>query len=213
MVLLMSSGALLALSVCAALGKCRPEEEEDKPGSPPPEESEDRPPSYRLSWRRSFMRRLRIRSDDSEDGIDAEEGRGGVAGVAGGGEASATTPGGGRRGWLGRGKRGGGGGGDGGGGGGRGRSGSGGALLAPTISSFPNSDSSSSLGSLLAVVEASGRRGSEGGLECTSWASTRHTQSLSNLLDPPPYQEAIANMDEASIRKLRSEMCLPSAIQ
>lgn len=49
LVLLFVSGSILTLTVCAALGKYHTSEKEE----------EDRPPSYRISWRRSFMRRTR----------------------------------------------------------------------------------------------------------------------------------------------------------
>lgn len=44
-----STGSILTLTVCAALGKYQSDDKQ----------SEDQPPSYRMSWRRSFMRRIR----------------------------------------------------------------------------------------------------------------------------------------------------------
>lgn len=37
----------------------------------------------------------------------------------------------------------------------------------------------------------------------------RQTQSLTNILDPPRYEDALICMDEATKRKLKSDMCLP----
>ncbi|KAK8389977.1 hypothetical protein O3P69_012892 [Scylla paramamosain] len=143
LVLLLSSGGLLGLSICAAIGRFRPQSEEDKTSPSLYDDLDDQPPSYRQSWRRSFMRRIKNRNEGGEDDENAgENGEG-----------------------KGRGRR----------------------------------------KCLLAGLCGGRTRGGA--------TNERYTQSLSNLLDPPSYQDAIAHLDDAAIRKLRSEMCLPSAMQ
>ncbi|XP_063851694.1 uncharacterized protein LOC135095013 [Scylla paramamosain] len=191
LVLLLSSGGLLGLSICAAIGRFRPQSEEDKTSPSLYDDLDDQPPSYRQSWRRSFMRRIKNRNEGGEDDENAGEN----------GEGKGRGR---RKWWQRRGER------------GKDEEEGGGCREArgggrqSRRSSYRTADelyssSSSSCDSLLAGLCGGRTRGGA--------TNERYTQSLSNLLDPPSYQDAIAHLDDAAIRKLRSEMCLPSAMQ
>ncbi|XP_045103645.1 uncharacterized protein LOC123499568 [Portunus trituberculatus] len=189
-VLLLSSGGLLALSICAAIGRFRPQNEEDKTTPSLYDDLDDQPPSYRQSWRRSFMRRIKNRNEGGEEDENT-------------GENSDRRGRGRRKWWQRRGQRekdeeegads------------GEARGGRQSRRSSYRTANELYSSSSSSCDSLLAGLCGSRARGGA--------ANERYTQSLSNLLDPPSYQDAIAHLDDAAIRKLRSEMCLPSAMQ
>lgn len=137
LVLLFVGGSIVTLAVCAAIGKYKAQNKK---------ELHDRPPSYRVSWRRSFLRRVKRANNQN-------------------GEEPPLQP--------------------------SGR--------------LPSSNNVLSLSSssLVTFVEsASGHA-----------PHIRQTQSLDNIVDPPRYEDAVIYIDEATKRKLKSDLCLPSSNQ
>ncbi|KAK8388920.1 hypothetical protein O3P69_020704 [Scylla paramamosain] len=61
-VFLFVGGTILVLSVCAFLGKFNSADKQP----------EDRPPSYRISWRRSFLRRIRQSNNLQEPALQVD---------------------------------------------------------------------------------------------------------------------------------------------
>lgn len=141
-VFLFIGGAILVLSVCAFLGKFHSGDKQP----------EDRPPSYRISWRRSFLRRNRQSNNRQETALQLD--------------------------------------------------------VAPP----PTSISSRGLPDHyheLPLSASSLQTDERNALGFMSHA--RQTRSLTNLIDPPCYEDVLTAMDETAKRKLKSELCLPSS--
>ncbi|XP_042236582.1 uncharacterized protein LOC121875905 [Homarus americanus] len=162
LVLLFSGGGLMVLAVCALVGKCKINTNKD------PLPDYDRPPSYRVSWRRSFLRRIRERNSPESDLT----------------EVSHTT-----------------------------------SQIDPRNTTQDHASSTphpvpvhiQTVVTSVPPIQASVNTLTEFGNSLYYDPSSRHAQSLSNIADPPPYEVALAGMDEGTLRKLKSENCLPLA--
>ncbi|XP_045617539.2 uncharacterized protein [Procambarus clarkii] len=171
LVLVFIGGFLTVVAVCAAVGKCTRQKNKD----PPQSNNLDRPPSYRISWRRSFLRRYRSHASNNE----LTE----LTLVNNGTQANETTP-----------------------------------QDRIALYTQPILINATQLSSLQTMSHTSLNMDNHNPTcpedmfspTLTTIGTTRHTVSLSNLLDPPSYDAALANMDEHSIRKLKSEIYLPS---
>ncbi|KAK8731246.1 hypothetical protein OTU49_007506 [Cherax quadricarinatus] len=170
LVLLFIGGGITIVAVCAAVGKCSQNQQKDQDSS---QENMDRPPSYRISWRRSFLRRYRRHTSLENEVTEVSHLEDGLPSM---GSTSFHNP-----------------------------------STQPSVilMAFQPATATTSHTSLHTDNYVPHSQGNV--FPPRSIASTRHSVSLSNIMDPPSYEAAVAIMDETSLRKLRSEISLPSA--
>lgn len=169
--LLFSGGILLVLSIMAALGKCRLNRTYSQ------DVNHDPPPSYRWSWRRSFLRRHpSCRTTDNRlISRNRQEERGTLnqATDSQDGEVSETL--------------------------------SSYSVSTIRVTSSPRNNMSD-ISIPMSGTPAEGERYAEEGR--LSVNTLIHAHSFSSVVDPPCYEVAVANMDERTLRKLKSEVDL-----
>ncbi|XP_071538528.1 uncharacterized protein [Panulirus ornatus] len=175
-VLLSVGGVMLLLATCAAMGRCKM-----NPVKELSDGEEDRPPAYRISWRRSFLRRHTTPNSSNNNTETVElphitiENQSINSSSAFNTSPVNTTI----------------------------EVGSLNPIQTSHVPATQGIDIQYASDGYLADVR-------DGFNPQFRNNTTRYTVSLSNILDPPPYEAAIANMDDISIRKLKSEMYLPS---